>query len=89
MRIADELRNRRELDPANFIEDPWWRGVLVLFTQMNDSIDWLIRPFIHPYHARSTLDTLLAIINVRPESETTKYRREILKFVSQPVKMKG
>lgn len=74
---AAELFKNRDINLLALIDDPWWRGVFVLFSQLNESIDWFVKPFIKPYNTKNTIDTLLAMVSVRPEEENSRLSAEI------------
>ncbi len=78
---AEELIGNRALNPMEYVDDPWWRSVLVLFAQLGASIEWFVKPLVRPANSRVTNDTLLAMCDARPETERAKLRAEILRFV--------
>jgi hypothetical protein len=76
---ALELLQNRSIDILTLARNPWWRGALALFSQLNESIDWFIGSFIERCEILTIKDTALAMIQARPTSERAALRSLVSK----------
>lgn len=78
---ALELLQNRSIDILEVARQQWWRGVMVLFSQMNQSIDWFLKDMAKGRTLGMVKDLALAMISVRPRDE----RPALKKFVTDRV----
>jgi len=69
---AVELIQNRGIDIVSLVRQPWWRGVLVLFSMMNESIEWFIETFLRELNISAARDTIMAMIDARPFEERSR-----------------
>lgn len=82
---ARELRHNRGIRIAQFVDSSWWKGVLILFAQMHESMDWLIEEIsAHPLSPVAE-ENLLAMIHAGPQ----KGRKDFQEFVTSKAKFDG
>jgi hypothetical protein len=75
---ALELFNRSiELIPL--LSQPWWQSALVLFSRMNDNLEWFIK--IIGKKGLITLPIVQAMIEVRPKVEQINLQSLVEKFL--------
>jgi hypothetical protein len=67
-----ELFTNRSIDLLSLMKQPWWRGVLILFAQMNEDLCWLIDEIIKKVKIYKVEQTLQLMIKARPKSEQYK-----------------
>lgn len=66
---AKELCSNRGISINQYIRDGWWRGALTLFSKMTDDIEPIIASLIYKDNLSNSSDSLLAMIDSRPERE--------------------
>ena len=66
---ARELAENRAISILPFLQRNWWRGALVFFAKMNDSLDWLIEEASEAGILGDTAESLLTMIEVYPEDQ--------------------
>jgi len=76
---ARELRNNRGIAIKPLISSTWWRGVLVLFSQMHDSLDWLVEELADEPIDEITRDNVLAMIEAGPSRGREALRNFVIK----------
>jgi hypothetical protein len=69
---ALELRNNRGIQIAPLLKQEWWRGVFILFSQLDDNIEWLINSAVISDGLRGCEATIKAMIDIKPNSEREK-----------------
>jgi hypothetical protein len=76
---ACELRNNRSIGVAQYLDQPWWKGALVLFSQLTDNIHFLINIIAKRRHIYSNIaiETFKEMVGVRPISEQKELRKLI------------
>lgn len=72
--VALELKNNRSIDIVSLMRQTWWRGALVLFAQMNDSLEWLVNQLVEECLVSSVRETLHAMIERGPRRERVRHR---------------
>jgi hypothetical protein len=76
---ASELCHNRSLRISRFIESPWWKGVLMLFAQMHDSIDWIVDEIADIAITKSAEENLLAMLEAGPK----RGREDLIDFIKE------
>ncbi|SDL37507.1 NACHT domain-containing protein [Maridesulfovibrio ferrireducens] len=71
---ASELTLNRGAGIGKLMENPWWKGALVLFSQATDDISFLSGWIVNHGHVADVLDTYNAMIDVRSEEEQNHFR---------------
>ncbi|MCJ7448701.1 MAG: hypothetical protein MUO72_13525 [Bacteroidales bacterium] len=66
---AEYIISNRNIDIIPLLKQPWWKEVLILFSQMNDTIKWLIQDIGNKSEVSSTKQILIDMINARPRFE--------------------
>lgn len=75
--VACELKNNRGIPVGPLMSQSWWRGVLTLFAQMTDEIEFIIDWAIKRGEISAVYETLEAMLSVRPEQEKAALREII------------
>jgi hypothetical protein len=71
--VAKELIANRSLDVVQYLADDWWRGAMVLFARMSDSVQWLIERAIETMTVEKSARTLRAMAEVYPKDTKAEY----------------
>jgi hypothetical protein len=71
---ALELRNNRSIDVIALMRQTWWRGALVLFAQMTDSLQWLVSAVVEQCLVTTVYETLSAMVDRGPRRERSEHR---------------
>jgi hypothetical protein len=79
---AKLIMSNRSIDIIPLLNQSWWRGVLILFSKMNDSIDWLIKDLGVKLRVTNSRDALTELINARPKHEKEKLFAMLEKFLA-------
>jgi len=87
--VAKELAHRSINTTGKHLADPWWKGAFVLLAQDPDQIDRFIEWFSDNYGVLESLDTLKAMISVRPEEEQMFLRDRLQYFVNNERDLAG
>jgi hypothetical protein len=74
---AKELFTNRAIDLLSLMRQPWWRGVLILFAQMNDELFWLVDLIIRKVKILRVEETLNLMIKTRPKTEQYKLQKMV------------
>ena len=80
---ACELRNNRALRLTRYLSSSWWKGVLVLFSQMQESLDWIVDEIADKPITPIMQDNLVAMIASGPR----KGRDELVEFVTTKARL--
>ena len=79
---AKELLINRNIEIGNLMKQPWWKGVLILFSQMNESLSWLVKEIASTQSTYIYKDTLEAMISVRPIRERENLRSLMDQYIA-------
>lgn len=79
---AREIYLNRSIDFLPLLTEPWWRGVLIFFSQMNTDLYWLIMDVIGKKIVEATKECLIDMINARPKTEQLSLTRMIEAFIN-------
>ena len=80
---ACELKTNRGIGIGQLMHQSWWRGVLVLFAQMTDDVEFIIDWVVKNGKVSDVRETLEAMLAVRPMKE----RKELRSLISEHVKL--
>jgi hypothetical protein len=81
--VATEINQNRGFDIVNFIARDWWRGALVLFSQLTDNVEFIVNETIKRRITIEGKATLDAILNVRPFEEKKIFVDKINKAINE------
>jgi len=84
--VAKELTLNRGLEIINYLSNYWWKGSLILFSQLTDDIEFIINQ-MHRLRRNSSpyIDMIKELITVRPECEHKRLLDEVDKLVDKYV----
>ncbi len=80
---AKELFFDRKIKLSDLIRQIWWRDVLLLFSQLNREIDWILENVELLVNDKQVLDTLFNMIEQRPENEKEKLKEKLDAFIER------
>ena len=75
--VATELCNNRGINILPFMSQDWWRGVLILFSQLTDDIEFIINTIVTGGEVSYMHETLTDMLKVRPVSERNNLQKII------------
>lgn len=71
---ALDLKNNPGSNITRYMTTPWWRGAMVLYAMMADSIDFVASDINKKGNVGETIGTYSAMVNARPEGERQRLR---------------
>ena len=78
---AKELLQSREIDLKVFLNQGWWRGVMILFAQMHDkNIYYVVEDVIINGRLETCIDTIMAMSKTRSVDEQKNISKMLSKF---------
>ncbi len=80
---ATEMNQNRGINVSQYLYKDWWRGALVLFTQLSDNIGFLVKDAIRKKCTIEAKPTFDAILKERPPDEQEKYSLLIKKAIQE------
>lgn len=80
--VALELHANRAVRIRPLLDQPWWRGALILFAQIVDSLDWLVEQLGIDGELNRPLKGLIAMIEARPLQEQERLRTRMSRLVN-------
>lgn len=66
---ARELKENRGPDAVGFLDDPWWRGALLLFAGLSGSLSWFLKIVCLAYEGRRLPAILNEMVMAGPPKE--------------------
>jgi hypothetical protein len=81
---AEEMNTNRGIDVCPLLQNPWWRGVFVLFARMCQDLDWLIDSLASREAPKACLEGVLAMIKARPVDEREGLRMSLRYLYDRP-----
>jgi hypothetical protein len=80
---AREIRDNRGIKVSRFLGNSWWKGVLILFAQMHESLEWLVDEVADLSIDPITAETMIAMIDSGPR----KGARELREFAIEKARL--
>jgi hypothetical protein len=66
---AKVIQNNRGVKIPLLIKNPWWKGVFIIFSKLNDDIEWLIKDLGKESLVKRNQEILFEMIHARPKHE--------------------
>jgi len=77
--VARELQNNRGINILDYLKNPWWRGALILFSQLTDNIKYIVEDIITKDNdVHSYISILEDMIAVRPDRNEQEKLLELI-----------
>jgi predicted NACHT family NTPase len=67
--VATELCRNRNIDIYDYLNKLWWRDALILFSEMTDSLDFILVRLLKKINREDYYETVKLMIEVRPLQE--------------------
>ena len=67
--VALELLQNRSIHILEVARQGWWRGVMVMFSKLNESIEWFLKELVIGNTIQIVQDVAMAMIEARPREE--------------------
>ncbi|MBD1421217.1 NACHT domain-containing protein [Sphingobacterium chuzhouense] len=78
---AKEILNNRSIKIPALMRNLWWKGVFIIFSKLNDNIEWLIKDLGKEDLVNKNQEVLLEMINARPKYEHQPLEAFLQKYI--------
>lgn len=80
---ALELMSNRSIDIEFLLTNQWWFDTLILFAQMNESIEWLVSKVNYRISIPEVKRVVYKMLQTRPVDEQDRIRQHIKKIIEE------
>ncbi|MES9901762.1 MAG: NACHT domain-containing protein [Sedimenticola sp.] len=80
---ATELQSNRGISYTKHLSLTWWRGAMIIFSRLNNHVEFIFDDAIKEGNIMAVKDTLYAILEANTQIDEVKYKTQIEKAISK------